>query len=252
MRIILFLAWAALLVAQPPQTTSLDQLPLVRVTPLSGETHHVQGMDTDGTVLWVTSVDRAASKGFLQEFAVGTGALLRTIELQDGVRYHPGGMAAGENSLWLPVAEYRRNSTAVIERRNRKTLELEFQFTVPDHIGCLAVTKDELIGGNWDSRIFYVWDHQGHLLRKVENPTPNGYQDLKFVGGLLVASGLLPGSNGAIDWLSYPSFALDHRMTAGRTDRQAPFTREAMTIFRNQLFLLPEDSPSRLFTFRLP
>ena len=45
----------------------------VRVLALKAKTAHVQGIDTDGVHLWVTSVDRASSKGFLQEFAVADG-----------------------------------------------------------------------------------------------------------------------------------------------------------------------------------
>jgi hypothetical protein len=230
---------------------SLDDLTQIRVLPLGVEMHHVQGIDTDGEKLWVTSVDSPTKKGYLQEFSLRTGALIRGIEVGEGERFHPGGMASDETSLWLPVAEYRRNSTAIIEKRNKKTLAVEFRIEVPDHIGCVAVTKDEIIGGNWDSRIFYVWDKQGKLLRKVDNPTPNGYQDLKFFGGKLVASGLLPGQNGAIDWLNYPSLELDRRMTFGKTDRGAAYTREGMTIYRDELMLLPEDGQSRLFVYRL-
>jgi hypothetical protein len=45
---------------------------------------------------------------------------------------------------------------------------------------------------------------------------------------------------------------LVHRLTTGATDSGAPYTREGMAIFRDQLLLLPEDGPgSRLFFFRL-
>ncbi len=48
----------------------LGDLLLVRTVQLSGTTHHVQGIDFDETRLWVTSVDRAARKGYLQEFSL--------------------------------------------------------------------------------------------------------------------------------------------------------------------------------------
>jgi hypothetical protein len=212
----------------------------------------VQGIDTDGVHLWVTSVERATSKGFLQEFAVADGSLLRTIEVQDGPRYHPGGIAADKDSIWIPVAEYRKESSAVIQRRNKRTLALEFQFPVADHIGCLAITPEFLIGGNWDSRDFYIWDHQGRLVRKVSNTSENGYQDLKWHDAQLVASGLLQGGKAAVDWLDFPSLRLIRRHPLGNTDRSAPLTREGMTIFENHLWLLPEDGDSRLFIFDLP
>ena len=231
---------------------AVSQLAPVRVLPLRAKTAHVQGIDTDGLHLWVTSVERATRKGFLQEFAVGDGRLERTIEVQDGERYHPGGIATEGNAIWIPVAEYRAKSSAIIERRNKQTLALEFQFAVADHIGCLAVTPQFLIGGNWDSRDFYVWDHQGKLIRKVPNTTGNGYQDLKFNEGQLVASGLLPGGKSAIDWLDAATFALLRRATLGNTDHHQPFTREGMTLFEKHLWLLPEDGESRLFVLDLP
>ena len=114
------------------------------------------------------------------------------------------------------------------------------------------MTPQFLIGGNWDSRDFYVWDHQGKLVRKVPSTTANGYQDLKFRDGQLVASGLLQGGKAAIDWLDVSSLKLIRRLPLGNTDRSAPLTREGMTLFENRLWLLPEDGDSRLFIFDLP
>lgn len=222
-----------------------------RVLALKGVTYHVQGIDLDAGHLWVTSVDSAAHKGFLHEFSLPGGTLLRSVEVQDGVRFHAGGIAADASSIWLPVAEYRRESTSVIQRRSKRTLQVESQFAVADHIGCLAVAGDELIGGNWDSRKFYVWDRGGKLLREIPNPTDNGYQDLKFDGQRVIASGLLPDRTGAIDWLELPALRLVRRVKMGKTDRGAPYTREGMAIRGGELLLLPEDGPSRLFFFRM-
>lgn len=247
----LFPLFAALAITGAAQTAP-EALKQVRVLPLQAKTAHVQGIDTDGVHLWVTSVDRASRKGFLQEFAVADGKLERTLEVQDGDRYHPGGMAADATSLWIPVAEYRATSTATIQRRNKRTLELEFQFTVTDHIGCVAVTPEFVIGGNWDSRDFYVWDHQGKLIRKVPSTSGNSYQDLKVRAGQLIGSGTLPGGRGAIDWLDLSAMKLAERLLLGNTDRSQPLTREGMTLFENRLWLLPEDGDSRLFVFDLP
>lgn len=229
---------------------SIADLPIVRTIELRGETHHVQGVDFDETRLWVTSVDRDARKGFLYEFALPSGEQRRTVEVESGNRFHPGGLSRDGDSLWVPVAEYRRESSAIIQKRNARTLELEAQFEVADHIGCVAAAPDFLIGGNWDSRTFYVWDRNGKLLRKVANPTPNGYQDIKFVDGRLVGGGLLPGKVGAIDWLEYPSLRLIRRIESGNTSRGVPYTNEGMALRGGRLLLLPEDGPSRLFEFR--
>jgi len=53
----------------------------IRELALRTKTAHVQGIDTDGVHLWVTSVERATRKGFLQEFVVADGKLLRTLAM---------------------------------------------------------------------------------------------------------------------------------------------------------------------------
>ena len=242
----IFLAWAP---AISQQAQSLDGFKLVKVLDLKAVTHHVQGVDFDDQRIWVTSVDTAGRRGHLYEFSAATGELARSVEIQDGDRFHPGGIATDETSIWMPVAEYRRNSTAVIQRRSKSTLDLEFQFAVRDHIGCLAVMPKFLIGGNWDSRQFYIWNHRGELIRTAANPTDNGYQDMKFDSEHLIASGLLPDRTGAIDWIEFPSLRLVRRIRAGKTDRGEPLTREGMAIRGNRVMLLPEDGSSRVFIF---
>jgi hypothetical protein len=229
----------------------VDALPEPTILPLRGTVYHVQGIDLDEGTLWVTSVDSTTRKGYLHEFGLPSGELTRSVEIQDGVRFHPGGIAADASSIWIPVAEYKRNSSTVIQRRNRRTLELESQFAVNDHIGCIAVRGGELVGGNWDSRELYVWDPQGKLRQKIPNTTGNSFQDLKFDGAQLVGSGLLPGRKGAIEWMDFPSLKITRRITAGRTDRGHAFTREGMALRGGKLYLLPEDGPTRLFIFDL-
>jgi Family of unknown function (DUF6454) len=233
------------------QLAMLSDFKLVRVLELKAATQHVQGIDFDDRLLWVTSVDKSNRKGWLQEFLLATGELTRQIQIDEGVRFHPGGISADGESLWIPVAEYRPKSSSVIQKRSKRTLKLEFQFDVPDHIGCIVVTPEFLIGGNWDSKEFYFWDHNGRLIRKVASPTDNAYQDMKFASGQIVASGILPDKTGGIDWLDYPSLRLMKRVKAGNTDRGVLYTREGMAIRGNQLLLLPEDEASRLFVFEL-
>jgi hypothetical protein len=230
---------------------SLDQLPLLRVIELKGRTFHVQGIEADDDRLWVTSVDRATESGYLHEFALPAGTLIREVKLQDGARYHPGGISGGGDSLWIPIAEYRANSTSMVERRNKRTLAVESRFQVNDHIGCVAVHGDTIVGGNWDTRDLYYWSFDGKLLRKQANPTGNAFQDMKVADGMLAGSGLMAGRNGAIDWLDPVTLKLVRRITAGKTSRGEPYTREGMAIRGKELLLLPEDGPSRLFVFRL-
>jgi hypothetical protein len=217
---------------------------------LKGMVYHAQGIDVGEQSVWITSVDTPNQKGYLHEFS-SSGEWRRSIEIQDGIRFHPGGIASDDSSLWVPIADYRAHSTSVVQRRNKRTLEIEYAFDVPDHIGCIAVTPEYLIGGNWDSKDFYVWDHKGRLLRKVSSGTQIAYQDMKYDKGFLVASGLRPDGAGSIDWLTLPSFGIARRIHAGKTDRGVSFTREGMTIHDSRLVLLPEDGPARMFVFQL-
>ena len=57
-------------------------------------------------------MDKDARKGYLLEFAMQSGELRQKVEVGMGERFHPGGMARDGESLWLPVAEYRRDIEA--------------------------------------------------------------------------------------------------------------------------------------------
>jgi beta-lactamase class A len=212
---------------------------------------HVQGIDVDGDKLYVSWVDRQKKSGHLGEFQLATGKLLRSVEIHKGDRYHPGGIALYGDSIWVPVAEYRPSSSALIQRRNRRTLALEAEFVVDDHVGCVAVSNGIVYGGNWDSRQIYAWDTGGKLIWKRDNPGGTAFQDMKAVKGHLIGSGLR-GEAGAIDWLNTDNLNLIKRIRTGKTDRGVLFTHEGMTISRERLYLLPEDSPSRLFVFAVP
>jgi hypothetical protein len=224
---------------------------LLETLTLAGETYHVQGIEVVDLRLWVTSVDKQSRRGFLFEYKLPAGQLLRAVEVQDGDRYHPGGISADGDSLWIPVSEYIPHSTTTVQRRSIATLRIESQFEVADSIGAIAVTPQGLLGANWDAREFYLWDRQGQLLRKFPNLDAAAYQDMKFVQDQLVASGLLADKTGAVDWLEWPSLRPIRRVVAGKTDRGVTYTLEGMTIRDGTLLLLPEDTPSRLFVFRL-
>jgi hypothetical protein len=231
--------------------TVLETWTLLATIALRGTLHHVQGIDVEGSALWVSSVDGKAGKGYLTRFELPSGNLLAQVEVQRGRRVHPGGIALDGDSIWLPLAEYDRDGPTTMERRDKATLQLRGGFEVADHIGCVAVAGAELVGGNWDSRIIYRWSRDGRMLGRIDNPRPNAYQDLKFIDGMLVGSGKLSRTEGAIDWLKLPGLELSRRVTAGTTDRGVLFTNEGMTIRGGRLYLLPEDDPSRLFVYRM-
>jgi hypothetical protein len=218
---------------------------------LDGKLYHVQGIALDRDSIWVTSVDAPNRKGYLHQFNRATMRLERQIEVTDGPRFHPGGFSIKKDSIWIPVAEYTPHSSTVLEELDKKTLMVKRKISVADSLGCVAIVSDGLVAGNWDSRQFYIFDKDGKQLRIVDNPQENKYQDLKFASGTLVASGVFTRTTGAIDWLDWPSLKLIRRLKAGTDDHGVLFTREAMAIEGNNLYLLPEDGPSRLFHFVL-
>lgn len=237
--------------AAPVPTGIIEDARLVSISGLKGELFHVQGIDLDGQSLWVTSVDLERHRGFLHQFDRATGALIRRIELTDGARFHPGGITVHGNAIWVPVAEMKANSSAVIEKIDKRSLTIERRIPVADHIGCVALAGRFLIAGNWDSRLFYVLDEEGRQLRIVRNPFPTRYQDIKFVDGRLVASGLLTSADGTVDWIAWPSMQLVASRHAGAADSGKAYTSEGMALKGRDLYLLPEDGPSRLFHFQL-
>ena len=200
----------------------------------------------------LTSVDRPTRKGFLFEYHLPSGKRLRAIEIQDGDRYHPGGLDATRDSLWIPVAEYRRGSSAVIQKRNKKTLALEAQFSVNDHIGCIAVAKDRLYGGNWDSRQIYEWTFDGRQLAKRDRTSDVSYQDIKYRAQKVIASGLRTNGTGAVDFLDPKTLKIKRSIDFAKTDRDVRYTHEGMDLRNRLIYFLPEDTPSRLFVYRLP
>lgn len=108
-----------------------------------------------------------------------------------------------------------------------------------------------MYGGNWDARQIYTWDYAGRLLEKRDNPAGNSFQDMKAASGQLIGSGHRP-DGGAIDWLDLPNLRLIRRIRVGKTDRGVMLSNEGMALSADRLYLLPEDSPSRLFVFPLP
>jgi hypothetical protein len=217
-----------------------------RAIPLDAPLDHVQGIDTDGKLLWLSEVDRRARKGRLHEFDLATGKLRRSVDVTQGNQFHPGGIAADATSIWVPVAEYRALSTSTVLRLSKRDLAVVSKFPVADHIGAIAVDGGKLHGANWDAKLLYEWPSG----KTRPNPTGTRFQDMKVAKGMLVGSGLREGA-GAIEWLSLPGLKPIHRLNVGRTDRGVIFTNEGMAIRGRTLYLVPEDGPSRLFVFEL-
>lgn len=245
----LWLCVATLAFAQSVADEPLSQWAQESVVTLGADLHHVQGIDLEDGNLWVSSVDAKANKGHLSLLDARTGKLLKQVEVQEGRRIHAGGLQLDGDSVWLPVAEYDRDGPTTVQRRNKNTLKLESEFEVDDHIGCVAVGANRLMGGNWDSRIVYTWSKDGRELARKPSPSGANFQELKLDGALLIGSGNLSREAGAIEWWDPKEWNIVRRITTGKTDRGVPFTHEGMTWHRGRLYLLPEDAPSRLFVF---
>jgi hypothetical protein len=198
---------------------------------LDFETHHPQAMEVVGDRIFLSSVeiieptvrypepiggyDRTPGKGLGHLFILDRdGQLLKDIVISDGHRYHPGGLDYDGRFLWLPVAEYRPNSSADIYRINPTTYAVKKLFTVPDHIG--GVVRDQesghLVGQSWGSRRFYEWTVRG----KQESFWLNenhfiDYQDCEYVASSkALCSGVagLPAQPGATNSYELGGFAM--------------------------------------------
>jgi outer membrane protein assembly factor BamB len=241
--------------------------PAARIEPgaillLDAPLDHVQGIDTDGRVLWVTEVNRKARTGHLHEFDLKTGKRLRSVDLTRGSRYHPGGIASDGTFIWVPMAEYRPKSSATILKVRQSDLSAEAAFEIADHIGAVAVDGPAVYAANWDSKQIYILSTKGvqgdssmeagGKMQIRNNPTGTSFQDIKFHQGLLVGGGGRGPDAGAIDWLNPRTLELVRRIEAGKTDRGVRFTHEGFAIRGGRIYLLPEDGPSRLFVFPIP
>ncbi|HEY6868930.1 MAG TPA: DUF6454 family protein [Novosphingobium sp.] len=237
---------------------SVEQAQPMGFQPLRGELFHVQGLALEPRRIWVTSVDQRRHRGFVHLFDRASGRLLRRIEVTDGVRYHPGGLSLSGRSLWVPVAEMRPDSSAMLLEIDADTLRIKRRIAVADHLGCVAARGDRLVAGNWDSRQLYLFDlRQGARFRRVPNPSATHYQDMKFVGSTLVASGNLGLWDGTVDWIDPVALQVTRSLQAGAIGalkpigRGGPLTGEGMAIEGRDLFLIAEDGPSRVLQFRL-
>jgi Family of unknown function (DUF6454) len=237
---------------------SVEHARLLGTLALNGELFHVQGVEVDTDHIWVTSADRDNHKGYIHEFDRATGQIVRRLELTDGPRFHPGGISMSGNSIWVPVAELKANSSAVLVEIDKDTLQIRRTIRVADHLGCVAASGNTLIAGNWDSRLFYIFDLTGaQPVRTVHSPTRTRYQDMKLVDGKLVAGGMLTGQSGTIDWIDPAHMRLLRTLRTGATISAGPlsparsYTAEGMALKGRDLYLVPEDGPSRMFHFRL-
>jgi hypothetical protein len=175
-------------------------------------THHPQGMVKIGDTFYVSSVEvkvppkrlSQSIDGFDRDPGTGTGHLfnidkagnlLADLVLGEGSMYHPGGIDYDGVNIWVPVAEYRPNSRAVVYRINPERMEATEVFRFADHIGAIVHNTDDhtLHGVSWGSRRFYRWtlDKSGRVTNGETSPRKLAvlntshyvdYQDCKYAG----------------------------------------------------------------------
>jgi hypothetical protein len=168
---------------------------------LNFPTYHTEGLAITPNHLFLSAVqiteptqkypspvggyDRTPGKGIGHLFVMDRqGHLQKDITLGEGDMYHPGGISYDGTNVWVPVAQYRPNSSAIMYRVDADSLAVHKQFEVGDHIG--GVVRDEttghLVGNNWGSRRFYEWTADGKLIRTWDNNSFfTDYQDCQYV-----------------------------------------------------------------------
>lgn len=224
---------------------------LVDEVPLQFPTYHVQGLDLTEQSYFVTSVDQEQRRGWLFEIHRQNANLNSKKELTDGTLIHPGGVQFDGQYLWIPNAEYRRESRTVIYGVDPNSLEIRRSFPVDDHIGAIASDgKNILYGVNWDALHFYTWNFDGVELSKVDSPTSMAYQDIKYFAGKLLCSGHRDDAS-VIDVIDPENWTLVKRIDLPRGGWENTLSREGMA-FDGNLYFLPDDGPdSRILIFAL-
>jgi hypothetical protein len=142
--------------------------------PLAGAAFHPQGLVRTADAYYVSTVEilslptalvppaggydrtTGTGRGHVLKFDL-SGRLLADIRIGEGTVYHPGGMDFDGTHLWVPVAEYRPDSQALLYRIDPATMQAVMLFGFRDHIGGLSrsVETNTLHAISWGSRRFY-------------------------------------------------------------------------------------------------
>jgi Family of unknown function (DUF6454) len=239
---------------------------------LEFDAEHPQGMVKIGDRFFVSSVeiieptqpcpvlcdgyDRTPGRGVGHLYVIDSdGALLEDVELGEGHMYHPGGIDYDGRWLWVPVAEYRPNSNAIIYKVDPASLAVEEAFRVRDHVG--GVVRDRVDGHihgvSWGSRTQYEWTAGGsELVREPNESHFIDYQDCDYLAfRKMVCGGIanLTAPDGATFELG--GLALLDLLTS-EILHEVPVQRYSLVtnhvITRNPVFLEMTDGGLRLYT----
>jgi hypothetical protein len=239
--------------------------------PLRFPTYHPQGFALVGDLIFLSSVevteapvryqqpvdgyDRSPGKGVGHLFVLDRqGKLLKDITVGAGTAYHPGGIDYDGQNVWIPVAEYRPNSRAIVYTVDPKTYRVTERFRVKDHIGGVVRdrTTGQVHGVSWGSRTLYNWTTTGRQLQSAPNESHLlDYQDCDYVSrGKQVCGGVttLPTATGGTYDLGGLAL-LD--LKSNRILHEIPFpyfSSANRSATRNPVALETTDTKLRLYT----
>ena len=220
---------------------------------VEGPSHHVQGIDVEDGILWVTSVDRATRAGYPRRattWRLDAGWPASRCTTARG--FTPAASRSTATAVWVPVAEYRRSSSTWIQRRDKVTLALLRSSRSPitsaawlsprAWSGAATGTARTCIAGGSTAR-----SSTSARIRRARSTRTSRSSRASWSPRAWAVP-----TKGAIDWVDPTTLAVTRRIVTGATDRGVPYTNEGMTVRGGSLYLLPEDDPSRLFRYRLP
>ena len=261
---------------------------------LGFKTHHPQGLVKIGDDFYLSSVEiTTRTKSYAQPVAgydrdtgEGTGHLFRfdkagnllaDLKLGEGSIYHPGGIDYDGRYIWVPVAEYRPNSRAILYRVDPAAMKAREVLRFADHIGAVVHNPDDrtLHGMSWGSRWFYRWTLDSEWIvtspvlpiERLRTLNPShylDYQDCKYAGRrrmlctgvteMRVQPGAAPFRLGGIDLVN---------LDDGRPIHQVPvllWTTGGLNMTQNPVWLepsgdglrayfIPEDDTSTLYIY---
>ncbi|MDQ6479045.1 DUF6454 family protein [Dyadobacter sp. LHD-138] len=192
----------------------------IAAVPLHFSAGHPQGMVKIGDYFFMTSVkvkkwpkkyaeqnkeyDRDAGEGVGHLYKFDKeGKLLSDITLGEGDIYHPGGIDFDGKNIWIPVAEYRPDSRAIIYNVDPVTMKVTEILRCKDHIGAVVYEPSSrmLTGMSWGAGKFYKWNLKNREpkvadffppLHAADNKSLYiNYQDCHYIGNqLMLCSGL--------------------------------------------------------------
>lgn len=276
------------LVAAVERTDRSTAWRAISAVTLGFPTYHPQGMVRVGDAFYMTSVeilepteryptpqggyDRTAGRGVGHLFKFDAqGNLLADLVLGEGAIYHPGGLDYDGESLWVPVAEYRPDSRAIVYRVDPATMAAKEAFRVNDHVGGVVVDRERgrVSGVSWGSRRLYRWAPDGRQLSVAPNESNYvDFQDCQYAAaGRAVCTGVteLPRPDTGPDGERYRlgGYAvLDTRLAlvghevplslwdpAGQPLTRNPTHLEALPDGRLRLYAAPADDTTTLYVY---